>query len=746
MAGQESLGRAILYLSVDDTALRDGVRRARQFVDRELGRRTGGQGGNRGGGGNADRAADRRASTMVITRNLGERLNRLEERGVNVARIRAALDRAALATDQGRLEVARSLNKISREFIVNEERRLKGSGRIGRQLADPINALFDAQKRRYSLDQQIRSLEAAGINSDRLRVRLGEVTTAQSQRRFGLAQQLGDQLNFDLKKERDKLKIKREQDKITAKEITEGKRIGSLNTSPILGGLAFPGSPKFLEAQRKAAEKQTRQTQKATQEQARQATRAAQGRIGRLSSALIGGAFPLLFGQGPGAALGGAIGGAAGGGPLGFGLSLVGTALGAAFDTAIQKAQVLAGALDSPVQKFQELAAAGLISSKGLENQIQALLDTGRVAEAAALLQQDLADNQFDVENVKRLQEATQTLNNSWNDFSITLAGVAAGPLSDVIAAFNKLLGGSVGRNNFSNLDKEIATAVAGARRQRQAERATQISTQLDPQILAAQLSNDKLRTLELQKQKLTLDQQNQAAAFGTKTEADKIRLADLNNKFKLEDLRLTTEITKETQRRAVEQLKLQSATGAFGKTQAQQTFEQVAINVADVLSQFGAASIEYKVAIQEGANTLLASTQNAAVTLRDAFRGLRDLRLGNLRFLSPQDRQALIQQQTQAALPEAQRRGVTLRGFEDVVAFNRFIEQDIAAQQSVIDAQRNMVDANNALNSSIITQTGSLDVLTSVMNRLVDKSWSVNVQVPGQNGTTALNLQNQLN
>ena len=57
----------------------------------------------------------------------------------------------------------------------------------------------------------------------------------------------------------------------------------------------------------------------------------AQGRIGgALTSGMIGGGFPLLFGQSPLASvfggIGGAIGGAAGGG-LGFGLSIVGTAV-----------------------------------------------------------------------------------------------------------------------------------------------------------------------------------------------------------------------------------------------------------------------------------------------------------------------------------------------------------------------------------------------------------------------------------
>jgi len=56
-----------------------------------------------------------------------------------------------------------------------------------------------------------------------------------------------------------------------------------------------------------------------------------------LSSALIGGAFPLLFGQGVGGAVGGGLGGLAGGalgGQFGLALSLVGSSIGAAVDEA----------------------------------------------------------------------------------------------------------------------------------------------------------------------------------------------------------------------------------------------------------------------------------------------------------------------------------------------------------------------------------------------------------------------------
>jgi tape measure domain-containing protein len=66
----------------------------------------------------------------------------------------------------------------------------------------------------------------------------------------------------------------------------------------------------------------------ATQKQTQRVQALAKTIRGSLSSAAIGGAFPLLFGQSPQAAVGGAIGGLVGGQAGGFAGSLIGTALG----------------------------------------------------------------------------------------------------------------------------------------------------------------------------------------------------------------------------------------------------------------------------------------------------------------------------------------------------------------------------------------------------------------------------------
>jgi hypothetical protein len=103
------------------------------------------------------------------------------------------------------------------------------------------------------------------------------------------------------------------------------------------------------------------------------------------SSALIGGAFPLLFGQGGGAAAGGFLGGASGGllgGQFGFALSLVGTQLGALVDTTIGKVSELGkafGKFSQDTTKIVEsLGESNTIVGRNIE-----LLEKARGKQAA---------------------------------------------------------------------------------------------------------------------------------------------------------------------------------------------------------------------------------------------------------------------------------------------------------------------------------------------------------------------------
>jgi hypothetical protein len=76
------------------------------------------------------------------------------------------------------------------------------------------------------------------------------------------------------------------------------------------------------------------------------------------TNALIGGAFPLLFGQGVGATVGGALGGFGGGllgGQFGFALSLVGTSLGSAVDRFVDGARKVGEAMNENAKEFDRV-------------------------------------------------------------------------------------------------------------------------------------------------------------------------------------------------------------------------------------------------------------------------------------------------------------------------------------------------------------------------------------------------------
>lgn len=124
------------------------------------------------------------------------------------------------------------------------------------------------------------------------------------------------------------------------------------------------------------------------------------------SSGIIGGAFPLLFGQGPGAAIGGGIGGFGGGlagGQLGFGLSLVGTQLGAAVDQTITSITNLSSSLHEPTAALAALEEAGIKVNSSVALQVQQLESAGRAYEAQALLLDTLAQT-LGVDAVAELQ------------------------------------------------------------------------------------------------------------------------------------------------------------------------------------------------------------------------------------------------------------------------------------------------------------------------------------------------------
>ena len=96
------------------------------------------------------------------------------------------------------------------------------------------------------------------------------------------------------------------------------------------------------------------------------------GLRGAASSALIGGGFPLLFGQGGATAIGGAAGGLAGGlmgGGMGFALSIVGSAIG----QAIEENNKFNKSLEKLNESFNRTGEAGRLYAQDIDQIAKAL-------------------------------------------------------------------------------------------------------------------------------------------------------------------------------------------------------------------------------------------------------------------------------------------------------------------------------------------------------------------------------------
>ena len=124
--------------------------------------------------------------------------------------------------------------------------------------------------------------------------------------------------------------------------------------------------------------------------------------------AMISGAFPLLFGQGPGVAAAGALGGGLGGflGGQGgaFAGGLVATAVASQIGAAVDSLRNLGDALKKPTAALQQMEQMGLKVDEGLKRQINSLIEFGKAGEAQILANKQLA-NIIGTQGVKGLMD-----------------------------------------------------------------------------------------------------------------------------------------------------------------------------------------------------------------------------------------------------------------------------------------------------------------------------------------------------
>ena len=174
----------------------------------------------------------------------------------------------------------------------------------------------------------------------------------------------------------------------------------------------------------------------------------------KLGSAVIGGGFPALMGGGPGTILGGALGGAVGG----FAGSIAASAIGQVFDDFAAAATEVGKSLAYPIEAFEKLKEASLFASREQEYYISKLIETGRVAEATAVIQAEMIKKVGvrGVNDLAALGESSIELSKVWAEFNLQLQAALAGPMTGLL----KWLTGIVGLVSTINAEKTTAEEV----------------------------------------------------------------------------------------------------------------------------------------------------------------------------------------------------------------------------------------------------------------------------------------------
>ena len=271
--------------------------------------------------------------------------------------------------------------------------------------------------------------------------------TRKLEQRFGMQQEFQQEFKDEIKainqqrKEENKLLQKNVQQ--TKQSVAaEIKKKFSIMASHKTRNAAFKQSVREFELENrinKVLERRKQLQQKRTRNQ------------GAVSNAVIGGAFPLLFGQGLGASFGGALGGFTGGrmkgkdgsgGQFGFAFSLLGTVIGAQFDRLAQSARELGEALRNPIKNMDMLVTKMGQANTPFGDTVETLKSLGLEAVAA-----DQVLNNFNKTfgtnktQLSQLGEESVRFTNELAKLGTGITLFIAGPLTFFLEKINAALG-----------------------------------------------------------------------------------------------------------------------------------------------------------------------------------------------------------------------------------------------------------------------------------------------------------------
>jgi hypothetical protein len=293
----------------------------------------------------------------------------------------------------------------------------KGAG----QAAMSIDTITKQSDKRLRIELKLRELEVKGVNTAKLRGKMGELVDAQNRKQFGDIKRINREIGRGIAKEESKLKILQLQNKERAAGIKSSAKMEAIRQ----GNFAGSGPGVFGPQPRKSFRERIGATKGFDTQ-----------------SALISGAFPLLFGQGPIGALAGGLGGGIGGmfGTMGgFAGGIAATAIVQQIQSAISGISELGKALGPFAKNTDAVTAALGLQGSAEEARIQMIEKTkGKTAAFNAAMQ--VMKVQIGEKGVNALTEFGETTRLMNTQFAIAITRIGAFT-AGILNFVNKTLG-----------------------------------------------------------------------------------------------------------------------------------------------------------------------------------------------------------------------------------------------------------------------------------------------------------------
>ena len=421
-----------------------------------------------------EKIVDKRARLM-------NRINELDSKGLNVAKLRKQMGKAT--TEQGR----KDLGNAQKEFRVLERtirleqsklrilraqrqgfpaspirgiRSMMGSpaqiAASGRQRVSPIGGRIDIAGSPAQM-AAIKKMEMAEIRADK-NVHFAELKLIQKRQKVELDNvdkllqaNIKSLESFDKRLEAANAKRLAGNRNQYARPIGPAMAPMQGAAFPIGGAAGIPGSPEFnraLEIGRFRSSPIGGAVNIAGSPAARKARREQLEQVG------LGAGFPLLFGGGAGSVIGGGLGGLTGS----FGAQIAFSAIGQQIDQFIASVGAVGTALTSASGTVEMFREKNLFSSDAVKEHAFQLEEQGKMQELATLLTKDLA-SQIGVNAVNNFQllgGELKTFLGTINQLFLSVQGFVAGPLAKLLGAINTVLGGVSTDLQFGNLRRSL--------------------------------------------------------------------------------------------------------------------------------------------------------------------------------------------------------------------------------------------------------------------------------------------------